>query len=92
MVCLYLSVVGDTLCLLDPQTTEDTPNRCVSSCVQFNFLLMEILCISYIPVISTTAVFLRLQFNGPSTSRAFDDETVSVDTEMLQVGYLLLKL
>ena len=41
---------------------------------------------------STTAVFLRLQFDGPSTSRAFDDETVSVDTKMPQVGYLLLKM
>jgi len=52
MVCLYLSVVGDTICLLDPQTTEDTPNPCVSSCIQFNFLSLEILYISCILVIS----------------------------------------
>ena len=45
MVCLYLSVMGDTFCLLDPQTTEDIPNPCVSSCIQFHFLSMEILCI-----------------------------------------------
>ena len=52
MVCLYLSAVGDTICLLDPQTTEDIPNPCVSSSIQFNFIPMEILCISCIPVIS----------------------------------------
>ena len=66
----------------------------VSSCIQFNFLSMEILCISCIPVISyfNNYVLLCLQFDGPSTSRAFDDETVSVNTEMPQVGYLLLKM
>jgi len=94
MVCLYLSAVGDTICLLDPQTTEDIPNPCVSSCILFNSLSMEILCISCIPVISyfNNCVFLCLQFDGPGTSRAFDDETVSVDTEMPQLGYLLSKM
>ncbi|KAI3353871.1 hypothetical protein L3Q82_005079 [Scortum barcoo] len=47
------SVVGDTICLLDPQTTEDIPNPC---------------------------------FDGPSTSRAFDEDTVSVDKEIPEVA------
>lgn len=67
----------DTICLLDPPTqyTVGIPDPCVSR----SYFIKTLKCKSFMQVC------LYLQGDGPSTSRAFDEETMSADTEMPEV-------